>query len=152
MPCPALAWIPAYPKGVMVNDIPPGFKQAPNMGGYNDTIQPFYYFRDDDQMRMGLLVQDQHCNRAGICHGGAMVTFLDNVLAMGLSHHIGKMEFRPTINLTTDFVGAAKKGQWIESSIDFVHTTTSLGFIAATIVGPNGPVVRANGQFKLRRK
>ena len=62
------------------------------------------------------------------------------------------MEFRPTINLTTDFVGAAKRGQWIQSSIDFVHTTSSLGFIAATIAGPNGPVVRANGQFKLRRK
>ena len=144
MPCPAL--------GVMVNEIPPNFKQAPNMGGYNDTIQPFYYFKDGKAMRMGLLVQDQHCNPAGICHGGALATFVDNVLAMGLVHHIGKMEFRPTINLTIDFVGAAKKGQWIESSIDFVHTTASLGFIATTIVGPNGPVVRANGQFKLRRK
>ena len=152
MPCPVLTGLHTYPKGVMVNDIPPGFKQAPDMGGYNDTIQPFYYSKEYDQIRMGLIVQDQHCNRAGVCHGGALVTFLDNVLAMGLSHHIGSMDFRPTVNLTTDFVGAAKKGHWIESSIDFVHTTASLGFIAATIVGPNGPVARANGQFKLRRK
>ena len=152
MPCPVLRGLGNYPKGVMQIDIPSGFKQAPDMGGYNDTIQPFYYSKDDDQLRMGLLVQNQHCNAAGLCHGGALVTFLDNILAMGLSHHIGTMEFRPTINLTTDFVGAAKKGQWIQSSIDFVHTTASLGFIAATIAGPNGPVVRANGQFKLRRK
>jgi len=122
------------------------------MGGFNDTIQPFYYCRDGDQLRMGFVVGEQHCNRVKVCHGGALVTFLDNVLAMGLSEHIGEMDFRPTINLTSDFVGAAKLGQWIESSIDFVHTTASLGFIAATVVGPNGPVVRANGQFKLRRK
>ena len=135
-----------------MTDIPPGFKRAPDMGGFNDTIQPFYYQKDHDQIRMGLVVQHQHCNRAGVCHGGALVTFVDNVLAMGLSHHIGSMDFRPTINLTTDFVSAAKKGQWIESRIDFVHTTASLGFVAATIVGPGGPVVRANGQFKLRRR
>ena len=135
-----------------MNDIPDGFKQAPNMGGYNDTIQPFFYNKDNKEMRMGLVVQEHHCNGAGLCHGGALVTFIDNVLSMGLSHHIGIMEFRPTINITTDFVGAAKNGQWIESRIEFVHTTASLGFIATTITGPEGPVVRANGQFKLRRK
>jgi len=136
----------------MVNDIPPGFKQAPNMGGYNDTIQPFYYARNEGGFRMGFVVQEQHCNGARVCHGGALVTFIDNVLAMGLSHHLGAIEFRPTVNLTTDFVGAAKLGQWVESKIDFVHTTASLGFIATTLVGPDGPVARANGQFKLRRK
>lgn len=135
-----------------MNDIPDGFKQAPDMGGYNDTIQPFFYNKDNNEMRMGLLVQEHHCNGAGLCHGGALITFIDNVLAMGLSHHIGIMEFRPTINITTDFVGAAKNGQWIESRIEFVHTTASLGFIATVITGPEGPVVRANGQFKLRRK
>lgn len=135
-----------------MNDVPAGFKQAPDMGGYNDTIQPFYYSRENDELRMGFEVQTQHCNVAGICHGGALVTFLDNVLAMGLSHHLGVMEFRPTINLTTDFVGAAKLGQWIQSKTDFVHTTASLGFITATLTGPDGPVARANGQFKLRRK
>jgi uncharacterized protein (TIGR00369 family) len=136
----------------MVNDVPTGFKQAPEMGGYNDTIQPFYYSRENDEFRMGFEVQPQHCNRAGVCHGGALVTFLDNVLAMGLSEHLGVMDFRPTINLTTDFVGAAKRGQWIQSKTDFVHTTASLGFITATLTGPDGPVARANGQFKLRRK
>lgn len=135
-----------------MNDVPAGFKQAPDMGGYNDTIQPFYYSRENDEFRMGFEVQAQHCNRAGVCHGGALVTFLDNVLAMGLSHHLGVMEFRPTVNLTTDFVGAAKLGHWIQSKTDFVHTTASLGFIAATLTGPNGPVARANGQFKLKRK
>lgn len=134
-----------------MSDVPADFKQAPDMGGYNDTIQPFYYSKENDQFRMGLMVMDQHCNGHGVCHGGALVTFLDNVLAMGLSYHLGVMEFRPTINLTTDFVGVAKKGHWLEASIDFVHTTASLGFIATTIIGPNGPVVRANGQFKLRR-
>ena len=135
-----------------MNNVPPGFKQAPNMGGYNDTIQPFYYAKGEDEFRMGFVVCEQHCNGAGVCHGGALVTFLDNVLAMGLSHHLGIMEFRPTINLTTDFVGSAKLGQWIESKTDFVHTTASLGFIAATLAGPNGPIARANGQFKLKRK
>ncbi|MFT7049360.1 MAG: acyl-coenzyme A thioesterase 13 [Halioglobus sp.] len=136
----------------MVNDVPAGFKQAPDMGGYNDTIQPFYYRRENDEFCMGLEVQVHHCNGAGVCHGGALVTFLDNALAMGLSHHLGVMEFRPTINLTTDFVGAAKLGHWIQSTTDFVHTTASLGFITATLTGPDGPVARANGQFKLRRK
>jgi len=135
-----------------VSEVPPGFKRVPEMGGFNDTLQPFYYCKDNNQLRMGLLVCEQHCNRAMVCHGGALVTFLDNTLAMGLSEHIGVMDFRPTINLTTDFLGAAKLGHWIEASIDFVHTTASLGFITATIVGPNGPVARANGQFKLKRK
>lgn len=131
---------------------PSGFKQVPEMGGFNDTIQPFYYSKENDELRMGFFVAPQHCNRAGVCHGGALVTFLDNMLAMGLSQHLGEMDFRPTINLTTDFVGAGKLDQWLEAHIDFVHTTANLGFIAATIMGPNGPVVRANGQFKLRRK
>lgn len=136
----------------MNDQVPPEFKQAPKMGGYNDTIQPFYYCKDDDQFRMGFVVSEQHCNHAGLLHGGALVTFLDNVLAMGLSHHLGVMEFRPTVNLTTDFVGAGKLGQWLEASIEFVHTTASLGFITAVVVGPSGPVARANGQFKLKRK
>jgi hypothetical protein len=68
---------------------------------------------------------------------------------MGLSNALGETRFRPTINLTADFVAAAKLGEWIESRIDFVHTTRSLGFIAATLQGPHGPVVRANGQYRL---
>lgn len=135
-----------------MNQLPSGFKQVPEMGGFNDTIQPFYYSKDNNELRMGFFVAAQHCNHAGLCHGGALVTFLDNMLAMGLSEHLGEMAFRPTINLTTDFVGAGKMDQWLEARIDFVHATASLGFIAATITGPNGPVVRANGQFKLKRK
>ena len=134
-----------------MSQVPPGFKQAPQMGDYTDTIAPFYYCKDQAQLRTGLVVEAHHCNAAGSCHGGALVTFVDNMLVMGLNHHLGKMDFRPTINLTTDFVGAARLGQWIEAKIDFIHTTASLAFISATVTGPDGPVVRANGQFKLRR-
>jgi hypothetical protein len=44
----------------MVNDVPAGFKQATDMGGYNATIQPFYYSRENDEFCMEFELQTQH--------------------------------------------------------------------------------------------
>jgi len=132
---------------------PEGFALMKELGGFNDLVAPVYArFRNkegDKDIDFGFFVEAHHCNPADHCHGGMLMTFVDVMFAGMVCMRLGKFAMTPTMNITCDFVAAAKKDEWLQSEMHFMHLTNSVGYVSGAIVGPAGVVLRANGTFKL---
>ena len=132
-----------------MKNAPKDFQPIPTGLGFTDTLQPFYGKFNEEHARFGFYVEEKHCNPAGICHGGALMTFLDIAFGGVIMNKFEEFKALPTINMNTDFVALGVKGDWLESEITFLHMTKTMAFIGGEIRSANGPVVRANGSFRL---
>lgn len=136
-------------KDVAAGTIPEGFTLLKSLGGFNDVVAPCYVRFRDKQIDFGFFVEPHHCNPAGNCHGGMLMTFVDIMFAGMVCSHLGKFAITPTMSINCDFVAGARKGDWLQSEMHFLHLTNSVAFVGGAIIGPGGIVLRANGTFKL---
>ncbi|NRB38617.1 MAG: PaaI family thioesterase [Pseudomonadales bacterium] len=132
-----------------MSNTPADFFQIPEGLGFTDTVQPCYVNMTGEHAIFGIRVEEQHCNPAGICHGGALMTFLDIAFGGVVMNKLTEFYVLPTITMNTDFVSPGIKGDWLESEINFFHLTKTMAFVGGIIKGSNGPVVRANASFRL---
>src|SRR5437763_14810790 len=98
---------------------PPGFEPLFRTSPFLETVGPLFYRRDPERgLVIGLRIAEKHANARGIAHGGLLVTLAD--IALGYRTAFG--EDPPagliTANLTADFAGAAKIGDWVEAHGD----------------------------------
>jgi uncharacterized protein (TIGR00369 family) len=129
--------------------IPDGFLLFGKDQSFNDALYPAYIKVDDSGPTVGLLLEKQHCNFVGFCHGGVMMTLMDIALSGAVCFALGKYTSTPTVSSSFDFMAGAKEGDWIYGDIHSVKLTRTMGFASATIEGPNGSVARASACFKL---
>jgi uncharacterized protein (TIGR00369 family) len=127
--------------------VPEGFEPLPSGLGYTDTLQPCYRRLRDDSIAFGLVVQKQHSNTMGICHGGVLMCLADIAAASAANLAKGVRAGSPTVNLTIDFVSAARMGQWIEVQIEGAHARRLFGFSRGVIRNRDGVVARFSGTF-----
>lgn len=125
-------------------EAPAGFRKVPEGLGFNDILQPFFMRREGDCARLGMWVQPHHANTIGVCHGGVLMTFADVAAAAGANLARRPTARSPSINLSIDFVGAARVGDWIEAENQTVETRRRFGFASGVIRGPQGVVARYN--------
>lgn len=130
-------------------DIPAGFKLCREDGTFNNVMSPLYLKVVDGHPIVGLRIEKQHCNYSNIAHGGLLMTLMDFSLSSAVCSRLGQYTTTPTINMSMDFMAAAKLGDWIEVEIVAVDMTRTLGFVTALMNGPQGHVARASGCFKL---
>ena len=131
--------------------IPDGFKPYRGDGTFNDVVQPIYIKKTEDSTMLGFEVKKNHCNFMGMVHGGCVMTFMDMALSAAVCEAMGKYTSSPTINISFDFMSSAKEGDWVYANIPSVKLTRTMGFVSGMLEGPEGPVVRASGVFKLPR-
>ena len=132
----------------MTIEIPAGFQKLPEGLGFTDTLRPVYR-RDGDAPAMGMRVQAQHTNLIGICHGGVLMTLADVAASWAINHKRGSQGGSPTINLSFDFISAAKEGDWLQAEADLVTIKRRFAF-SSGVVRANGEVCcRFNGGFYL---
>ena len=134
---------------INVESVPAGFIAMPTGLGFTDTIQPSYRRIEGDSVSFGLVVQQQHGNIMGICHGGVLMTLADIAAANGVNVARGVLAGSPTINLAVDFISAARIGQWIQADVHLVTVKRRFGFCSGAIVNGQGVVARFNGTFYL---
>ena len=103
----------------------------------------------DEPARLGFRVLPHHCNPRQVCHGGMMATFLDIVLARGARIALDIHGSTPTISLSIDYLSPAHLGDWVESRLQVLHHTTRTVFVQAVLHGPDAPVLRGSGIFRL---
>ena len=60
-----------------IDKVPEGFEPIPDGLGFTDNLGPCYRKLDGEQLLFGLLVDKQHANSMGMCHGGALMTLAD---------------------------------------------------------------------------
>ncbi|KZX60142.1 thioesterase [Halioglobus sp. HI00S01] len=130
-----------------VEQVPEGFELLPEGLGFTDNLQPCYRRLRGDDLAFGLIVASQHANSLGICHGGALMTLADIAAASSANLARGKIAGAPTVNLTMDFIGAAKQGQWIQTTSEGVTLKRRFGFSHGIIFSSRGIVARYNATF-----
>jgi len=129
--------------------IPEGFEQLPIGLGFTDTLQPSYRRIEGDTVCFGLVVQAEHSNSLGICHGGALMTLADITAASGVNLARGIKAGSPTVNLSLDFIASARQGEWIQANVEQVTVKRRFGFCNGAIYNSKGMVARFNGTFYL---
>ena len=132
-----------------IDEVPAGFTRMPEGLGFGDTLQPSYRLISDDTASVGLVVDDQHLNLMGLCHGGVLMTLADVAAATGVNVAIGRRGGNPTINLSVDFISAARKGEWIQADLEGISLKRRFGFSHGIIRNRRGVVARFNGTFYL---
>jgi len=131
------------------NMIPPDFVQLPEGLGFTDMLQPCYRKLEADKVYFGFIVDKQHSNSLGICHGGALMTLADISAASGVNMARGIRSGSPTINLSMDFIAIARMGEWLEARVEQVSVKRRFGFCNGGIYNDAGIVARFNGTFYL---
>lgn len=133
----------------VAESVPQGFTQLPEGLGYTDTLQPCYRKIEGESVSFGLLVQEQHCNSMGRCHGGVLMTLADITAASGVNLARGIRAGSPTVNLAVDFISGGRLGQWLQAEVQQVSIKRRFGFCNGSVVNAAGVVARFNGTFYL---
>ena len=131
----------------VIETIPEGFEPLPEGLGFTDNLKPCYRKQDGDSIIFGLRVEPPHGNSMGICHGGVLMTLADIAAASCANLARGIIAGAPTINLSMDFISAARQGQWIEARSEGVTIKRLFGFSRGVIEGRRGVVARFNATF-----
>lgn len=134
--------------------VPGGFERHFRRSGLTDPWEPLYSRQLDDRVQMGLFLADQHCNSRGLVHGGLIAALADN--AMGLSCAVALRaadrdvsKGLVTVSLGTDYLGSAKRGEWLLIDPEPVKVGGSICFARAIIRSQDAPVAMANATFKI---
>jgi uncharacterized protein (TIGR00369 family) len=135
------------------DDAPPeGFVQVPTPARDSFTAHtgPFYARFDGEDLILGFRVEQRHANPAGICHGGAMMTFAD--VCMGVAAAVQSklpVSYLPTINLSGDFLAPTPIGAWVEGRTQMLKATKRFVFAQALSTADGAPVLRSSGVFSI---
>lgn len=134
--------------------LPEGYAPHFRKSRFTDPWEPLFSKKEAMQVSIGLWLGEAHCNSRGLVHGGLIASLADN--AMGLSCAAAlETEGKPapsglvTVNLSADYLGSAKLGQWLATDTNFVRTGRSLCFAGCLIHADGTPVARAIATFKV---
>lgn len=141
--------------------IPAGFTAITRrQGPFNLLVGPIYERRTADKVSLGLRVEEKHTNSRGICHGGVLATLADLALGYAMIGQTARGGFEKasdrsgfvTVQLSIDYAGAAKLGDWIESDIEVQKIGAQIAFCSGYLVAGDKRIVRASGVFALTGK
>jgi acyl-coenzyme A thioesterase 13 len=126
----------------------PEFRKIPHLSPFNDLVGPLYARRrDGEELCIGLQIEKKHSNSRGICHGGVLATLAD--LSLGYAMHEkteGKTAYL-TAQLSIDYAGAARIGDWIESLVEIQRVGARLAFANCYLIVEERRIVRASAIF-----
>jgi acyl-coenzyme A thioesterase 13 len=127
---------------------PKGFRPIPRLSPFNELVGPLYQLRRrGKELSIGLRIDKKHMNSRGICHGGVLATLAD--LSLGYAMHAksgGKAAF-VTAHLAVDYAGAARAGDWVQSTVEIQRVGTRLAFANCYLVAGDRAIVRASAIF-----
>src|SRR3954468_13103032 len=99
------------------------------------------------ELSVGLRVEEKHTNSRGICHGGVLATLADLALGYAMLAKTGSDSAFVTAQLSLDYAGAARLGEWIESSVEVQRIGARLAFANGYLVAGGKRIVRASALF-----
>jgi acyl-coenzyme A thioesterase PaaI-like protein len=113
------------------SQIPDDFTLVPAGVGFADVLAPLFI----------------KLNGINICHGGVSMILADICCAWNIRRRLDEGIAPPTLNLSFDFLSAAKQGDWLETHLDLIEVKRRVGFAGGTIACGEKTMVRFNGTF-----
>jgi len=126
---------------------PEGYQPLFRTSPYVELIGPLYSRGEGVALQIGLRAERKHCNLRGTVHGGILATLADITLGYSLAFSTEPPTAAVTANLSLDFAGAAKEGDWLEARVDFHKLGARLAFGNCYITVEDNRIVRASAVF-----
>jgi len=130
-----------------MSDVPAGFGPLSRSSPAIDLIGPVYSKGEGGELVLGLRVQQKHCNMRGGLHGGIVATLADIALGYAIAFSTQPPTGLITANLSLDFAGTAKIGDWLEAKVDIQKKGNRLAFGNCYISVGEQRIVRASAVF-----
>ena len=127
--------------------IPAGFAPLFRTSPVLDLIGPLYSRGKGADLVIGLRVEAKHCNARGTIHGGILATLADVAIGYALSTSTEPRTAAITANLSLDYAGTAKVGDWVESRVDLHKRGTRLAFGNCYLCVGEERIARASAVF-----
>ncbi len=130
-------------------EIPEGFVQMNWVRGFGRQMGPlFERIEPDGEYVRGFYVAEHHANGMNNCHGGMLMAFAD--VAFGHCVSIKHPDhFWVTVRLLTDFVSAARLGDWVEGTGEITGEDGDVISVRGRIWSGDRTVMTGTGVFKL---
>jgi uncharacterized protein (TIGR00369 family) len=133
-------------------NLPRGFKPLSRTSPLLDLIGPVYSLGVGRNLVLGLRAETKHCNARGSVHGGILATLADVALGYTMAFSSDPPARLVTANLSLDFAGAAKAGDWLETHVDIQKQGSRLSFANCYIQVEGERIVRASAVFLVARQ
>jgi uncharacterized protein (TIGR00369 family) len=96
----------------------------------------------------GIVTAEKHRNHRGIVHGGVLMSFADQAMGMTGRRATGDKP-HATIELSMQFVGAVKIGDFVEAHCEIVRMTRALLFVESKLKVGTQIVATSRGIWKI---
>jgi uncharacterized protein (TIGR00369 family) len=131
-----------------------GFAPHFRKSNVTDPWEPLYSRVLPDRIVIGFHVRDAHTNSRGMLHGGLIAALADNAMGLSCVQVLTAQGQKPagglvTVSMATDYIGAAKLGQWVQIDTQYVKAGRTLCFAQAFISADGEVIARADARFKV---
>lgn len=130
-----------------MSDVPAGFAPLFRVSPISELLGPIYYKGSGYELSLGLRAQPKHMNLRGTVHGGVLAAIADMALGYTLAFSTDPPSGLVTANLSIDYAGSAKGGDWMETRCDVQRQGGRLAFANCYIYVGDKRIVRASGVF-----
>jgi acyl-coenzyme A thioesterase PaaI-like protein len=97
---------------------------------------------------LGLCMETQHCNPAGVCAGGMLAAVMDRALGGAVMYAARRGAPLPTVSLSSEFIAPGRPGESLETETLSVRPKGDRGSASIVMPGPEGVVVQGTGICK----
>jgi uncharacterized protein (TIGR00369 family) len=127
--------------------VPAGFERLKRGGPYIAGLGELYLRHEGDSIVIAMHIAAHHTNMRGIAHGGMLASLADTALGIGLMTACEARHSFVTVSLTTDFLDAARPGDWVEAHVRIDRIGGRVAFAACDLRVGDKPLLRASGVF-----
>ena len=132
--------------------VPNGFARHFRHSPVTDPREPIYSKQADQKIMLGLRVRESHTNARGLAHGGLISALADNAMGLSCASQFVTPHSLLTVNLSIDFLGVAKIGDWLEFDTVFTKIGSTLCFAQAYITANSVTCAKASATFRAMPK
>ena len=135
-------------------EAPAGFAPHFRKSRLTDPWEPLFSRVLADRVIIGLYVREPHTNSRGMLHGGLIAALADNAMGLSCVQVLTGEGRKPagglvTVSMATDFIGAAKLGQWVEVDTQYVKAGKTLCFAQSFVTADGEVIARSDARFKV---
>jgi uncharacterized protein (TIGR00369 family) len=136
----------------MSDTIPAGFEPHRRKSGLTAPWEPIYARKTADAVQLGLRASEAHANSRGLVHGGLITSLADNAMGLSCLEQLGGEASLVTLSLTVDFIGTARRGQWLEIRPQVLRAGLGHAFCAASVHADDILCARTSAVFRAARR
>jgi uncharacterized protein (TIGR00369 family) len=133
------------------SEIPAGFERLKRGGPFMAALGFLYCRREPGKIVIAMRIDDRHTNMRGIAHGGMLASLADSALGLGLTLSCDGRHSFVTVNLSTDFIDAARPGDWAEAHVHIGRIGSRVAFADCELRVGDKRILRASGVFAVMK-